>query len=87
MLLFPADTEGAKELWGAFPNPEAYLIAGLLLTGRFPVSTFVLFPVIQVAMNGPNRERLVPTFRRSDRTLRRKKEANILVDMTTKKGN
>ena len=69
MLLFPADIEGSKDLWGAFPNPEAHLIADLLLTGRSRISTFVLFPVIQVAMNDPNRERLVPTFRRSDRTL------------------
>ena len=57
-----------------FPNSEAYLIAGLLLTDRSRVSTFVLFPVIQVAMNGPNREQQVPTFRRSDRTPGRKKE-------------
>ena len=69
MLLFPADTEGSKELWGAFPNPEACLTAGLLLTGRFLVALLMLFPVIQVAMNGPNREWLVSTFRRSDRTL------------------
>jgi hypothetical protein len=77
MLLFPADIEGSKELWGVFPNPEAYLIANLLLTGRSRVSTFVLFPVIQVAVNDPNRERLVPTFRRSDRTPGRKKEINL----------
>lgn len=69
MLVFPADTEGSKDLWEVFPNPEAYLIASLLLTGGSPVSTFVLFPVIQVAMNGPNRERFVPAFRRSNRTL------------------
>ena len=87
MLLFPADIEGSKDLWGAFPNSEAYLIAGLLLTGRSLVALLMLFPVIQIAMNGPNRELLVSTFRRSDRTLRRKKEANILVDMTTKKEN
>ena len=87
MLLFPADIEGSKELWGAFPNPEAHLIADLLLTDRSPVSTLMLFPVIQIAVNDPNRERLVSTFRRSDRTLRRKKEAYILVDMTKKKGN
>ena len=77
MLLFPADIEGSKELWGAFPNPEKYLIAGLLLTGRSLVALLMLFPVIQVAMNGPNRERLVPTFRRSDRTPGRKKEINL----------
>ena len=74
MLLFPADIEGSTELWGAFPNSVAYLIAGLLLTGRSLVALLMLFPVIQVAMNGPNREQQVPTFRRSDRTPGRKKE-------------
>ena len=69
MLVFPADIEGSKELWGAFPNPEKYLIASLLLTSRSLVALLMLFPVIQVAMNGPNRERFVSTFRRSDRTL------------------
>ena len=69
MLLFPADIEGAIDLWGVFPNPETYLIAGMLLTGRSLVALLILFPVIQVAMNGPNRELLVSTFRRSDRTL------------------
>ena len=63
MLLFPADIEGSKDLWGVFPNPEACLTAGLLLTGRSLVALLMLFPVIQVAMNDPNRERLVPTFR------------------------
>jgi len=77
MLLFPADIEGSTELWGAFPNSVAYLIAGLLLTGRFLVALLMLFPVIQIAMNGPNRKRQVPTFRRSDRTPGRKKEINL----------
>ena len=77
MLVFPADIEGSTELWGAFPNSEAYLTAGLLLTGRSLVALLMLFPVIQVAMNDPNRERLVPTFRRSDRTPGRKKEFNL----------
>ena len=74
MLLFPADIEGSTELWGAFPNPEKYLIASLLLTSRSLVALLMLFLVIQVAMNDPNRERLIPTFRRSDRTPGRKKE-------------
>ena len=87
MLLFPADIEGSKDLWGVFSNPEMYLIASLLLTSRSLVALLMLFPVIQVAMNGPNREPQVFTFRRSNRTLWRKKEANILVDTMTKKGN
>jgi len=77
MLLFPADIEGSKDLWGVFPNPETYLIASLLLTSRSLVALLMLFLVIQVAMNGPNRERLVSTFRRSDRTPGRRKEINL----------
>ena len=82
MLVFPADIEGSKELWGAFPNSVAYLIAGLLLTGRSLVALLMLFPVIQVAMNGPNRERQVSAFRRSDRTLWLKKEFFCLEEST-----
>jgi len=68
MLLFPADIEGSTELWGAFPNSVAYLIAGLLLTGRFLVALLMLFPVIQIAMNGPNKKTASSHFspKRSD---------------------